>query len=130
MAIALEVFDQVNTNREPAVTLRLVSNKLTVAELIKQRVKQEVDEYNEKQPEIFRGLVQPTAAERLLNGFKLKKNKTLNVESQQKAALKGFEAGSIFLLVDDRQIEALDEIIEVHRDTEVIFLKLVPLIGG
>jgi hypothetical protein len=34
------------------------------------------------------------------------------------------------LLVDDRQVEELEEVIEIRPDTTVTFLKLVPLVGG
>ena len=34
------------------------------------------------------------------------------------------------MLVDDRQVDELDEEIEIRPDTTVTFLKLVPLLGG
>jgi hypothetical protein len=34
------------------------------------------------------------------------------------------------MLVDDRQAESLDQSFEVKVDTEVTFVKLVPLVGG
>jgi hypothetical protein len=34
------------------------------------------------------------------------------------------------LLVDDRQVDELEEEIEIRPDTTVTFLKLVPLVGG
>jgi hypothetical protein len=35
-----------------------------------------------------------------------------------------------FVLVGDRQAESLDEPFEVKADTEVSFVKLMPLVGG
>jgi hypothetical protein len=34
------------------------------------------------------------------------------------------------MLVDDRQVEDLDEEIELRVSTEVSFVKLIPLVGG
>jgi hypothetical protein len=34
------------------------------------------------------------------------------------------------MVVDDRQVEALEEEIRVRPETQVTFLKLVPLVGG
>ena len=44
--------------------LDVPTEHLTVRELIRARVYQEVREYNLRQPEYFRGLVQPAGAER------------------------------------------------------------------
>ena len=41
-----------------------------------------------------------------------------------------FEKTGFLILVDDRQITDLDTEIEIHHDTAVSFLRLVPLIGG
>lgn len=45
-------------------------------------------------------------------------------------ALDGFETGSFFLFVDDRQVTSLDERILLRSTSEVVFLKLVALKGG
>ena len=58
--------------------LEVPSERMTVRELIRERVYQEVQDFNRKQGEqIFRGLVQPSDTERVLNGnregYRLKK---------------------------------------------------------
>ena len=45
-------------------------------------------------------------------------------------ALHGFERSHVIVLVDDRQVEALDEEIVLTPRTDVVFLRLVPLVGG
>jgi hypothetical protein len=36
----------------------------------------------------------------------------------------------VLLLVDDRQLEALSDVVTVRPETSITFLKLVPLAGG
>src|SRR3712207_1286847 len=44
-------------------TLEVLTERITLRELIRTRVHQEVRDYNLRQPEYFRGLVQPSGAE-------------------------------------------------------------------
>src|SRR3990172_3378797 len=54
-------------------SLEFLTERITVRELIRGRVYQEVQDYNLTQPEVFRSLVEPSDAERTLNGFELRK---------------------------------------------------------
>ncbi|NML50508.1 hypothetical protein HHL19_12640 [Streptomyces sp. R302] len=45
-------------------------------------------------------------------------------------ALDAFSRNGFLVLVGDRQIEDLDETVALGPDTEVVFLRLVPLVGG
>ena len=72
---------------KPVLELRLVSEKITARELIRRRVEREVDEYNRRPRRVFVGLVQPTDAERALNGFRMKRPRPLDPEEQVRAAL-------------------------------------------
>jgi hypothetical protein len=111
-------------------TLDCLTERLTVRELIRARIYQEVQDYNLKEPEHFRGLVQPTEAERTLNGFKLRQRRKIDWEEQFARALEAFERNGFFVLVGDKQAESLDEAFDVTVNTEVSFVKLVPLVGG
>lgn len=131
MATALTVHDEgTSGGRIRSFRLQLASERITVRELIERRVTQEVQEYNRAQPEFFEGLVQPTDAERVLNGYRLRKKRMLDAAEQCAKAIEAFQRAGFFLLVDDRQLERLDDEIAVRPDTEVRFVKLVPLIGG
>ena len=90
----------------------------------------EVEAYNECSPEIYRGLVQPKEAERVLGGFRVPSSRQLDWREQFEAARDAFSAGRILLLVDDRQVERLDEAVTIGTSTTATFLKLVPLVGG
>lgn len=111
-------------------TLDCLTERMTVRELIRARIYQEVQDYNQKAPEYFRGLVEPTQAERTLNGFKLKANRQIDWQEQFQRACEAFGRNRFFVLVGDKQAATLDEEFEVKVDTEVSFVKLVPLVGG
>ena len=113
-----------------AFALDVPTERITVRELIRTRVYLEVRDYNLRQPEYFRGLVQPTDAERTLNGFKVRQGRRLDPEKQFERAIESFYRNGFLVLVNDRQVDELEEEIEVRPDTTVTFLKLVPLVGG
>lgn len=110
--------------------LDVPSETITVKELIRMRVFQEVEAYNNNRKPVFNGLVQPTDTEKTLNGFKFKIPKKVDPGKQYSAAIEAFKANRIIVLVDNLQVEDLDEVIDVDDSTRVSFLKLVPLVGG
>ena len=115
-----------------AFPLEFPSERVTIRELIRERVYQEVSDYNarSKQRGLFRGLVQPTDTERALNGFKVPKNREIDWQAQFALALDAFGRNGFFILVDDRQAETLDEAFVIGPRTQVSFVKLTPLVGG
>ena len=122
-------FDVGNDNDE-GFALDVSAERITVRGLIRARVYREVRDHNLRQPELFRGLVQPTGAERTLNGFKVRRGRRIDPERQFEGAIESFYRNGFIVLVNDRQVGGLDEEIEVRPDTTVVFLKLVPLVGG
>jgi len=110
--------------------LDVPDERITVWELIRARVYREVYQYNVDRPEYFQGLIQPSDAERFLNGFKMRRNRTIDPERQFQMAIKAFYRNGFIVLLDDRQVDELEEEIEIRPDTTVTFLKLVPLVGG
>ncbi len=112
------------------LTLDVLSETITVRELIRSRVYQEVQDFNTRKPELFQGLVQPSEAEKTLNGYKVRKGREVDFKRQFEAAVQAFEANRVVVLVDNRQAESLEEEIVIAPQTQVSFLKLVPLVGG
>lgn len=110
--------------------LEFETERITLRELIRSRVYQEVKEYNAKHPEFFRGLVRPTDAEQTLSGFRVKNGRHIDWQKQFQKALDAFQGNGVIILVDDHQTENLDEEITITSKTQVTFLKLVPLVGG
>ncbi len=111
-------------------SLDFLTERVTVRELIRSRVYQEVQDYNLRQPEQFHGLVQPDDAERTLNGFKLRKPRPLDWKRQYERAVEAFEKNQVLILVNDRQAESLDQEIEIKPGAQVTFLRLTMLVGG
>ncbi len=127
----LAVHDETTAGqRTNTLTLDLLTERVTVRELIRARIYQEVQDHNRSGATVFRGLVQPTDTEKTLNGFKFSKPRQLDWEEQYGRALEAFQRNGFFVLVGDRQAEGLDEEFEVTPGTEVSFVKLVPLVGG
>ncbi|MFJ4711048.1 hypothetical protein [Streptomyces sp. NPDC088785] len=118
-------------HRDTAFGLETAEERLTVRELIRRRVFQEVAEFNASPATgVFRGLVQPEHTERVLNGYALRTPRRIDAETQTERALTAFRGNGFLVLVGDRQFTDPDEEIELGRDAEVTFLKLVALVGG
>jgi hypothetical protein len=134
MSTTLKIRDEttfsLGADGERVFTLDLPEERITVRDLIRARVNREVLDYNLDQPEYFQGLVQPSDAERSLNGFKMRKRRRIDPERQFELARRAFYSNGFILLIDDRQVDELEEEIEIRADTTVTFLKLVPLVGG
>jgi len=68
MSTSTTVKDETASGQSTGETvLEFLSEEVTVRELIRSRLFQEVQDYNRRQPEHFRGLVQPTDAEQTLS---------------------------------------------------------------
>ena len=107
------------------------ANELTtVKEIIETRVAAEVKTYNNKMPEYFHGLVQPSDAEKTLNGYKLKDRKKVDSEKQSLIALDAFQKNGFFILIDNIQSESLEQMLVINDKTNISFIKLTPHVGG
>lgn len=93
--------------------LELAAERITLRELIAARVRAEVEAFNHAPDTVFHGLVQPAEAEAAVNGFRLRRKRQIDWGPQLEKALAGFESGRILVLAGDRQIESLDENLDV-----------------
>lgn len=112
------------------IMIEIQSESTSAREIITARVTQEVADYNSKAGDKFNGLVQPTDAERSLNGYRLKTDRFIDSEKQVYVALDAFQKNGFFMLIDNTQIESLDQEVLVRPDTHISFIKLTPLVGG
>lgn len=113
------------------VLLEFQTQTVTVKEIIENRVTTEVEAYNQKMPDYFKGLIEPTEAEKTLNGYKLKQSKRrIDSEQQVYTALDAFQKNGFFMLIDNFQAESLEQLIELQPSTTISFIKLTPLVGG
>jgi len=96
--------------------------RISARELVRLRVREEVARFNAApaQGGLFGGLVRPNDPAR----------RRLDWEAQADAACAGFASNAFVMIAGDRQIEDLDEVIDLERAQAVAFIKLMPLVGG
>ncbi len=131
MNLTLTIQDTTGTGKVTnSVDVSFEHELVTVKEIIEARVLKEVSEYNTRIPEYFMGLVQPTDAEKTLNGYRLKDRKKIDPEKQVYVALHAFMQNGYFILVNNKQAETLEQEVIITPATTVRFVKLTPLVGG
>jgi len=131
MPVTIHIWDEVIPGQRfssDAVTVQ--QSETTAREIIRNRVQQEVERHNQSLPEVFHGLVQPEESEQILNGYRMRTKRPLDWEVQVERTCSSFERNGFLVLVDGRQVCELDERIDLRPESEVQFVKLVPLVGG
>ncbi|MEV0615333.1 hypothetical protein AB0I81_18570 [Nonomuraea sp. NPDC050404] len=112
-------------------TLAGLPERFSARELVRLRVREEVARYNSAPAARFQGLVRPVEAEVELNGYRMPAGvRRIDWERQADIAERAFQRNGFLLLVGDRQIDDLSEMIDLTADPVVSFVKLVPLVGG
>ncbi len=112
------------------IDLQFESDIITVKDLIVSRVKKEVEIYNSKVIKPYTGLVIPDKIEKFLNNKSPKLENLVDFEKQSYIALDGFMKNQFFVIINDKQVENLDEEVNLTSVKEVEFIKLTPLVGG
>lgn len=112
------------------IQIAVANETVTVKDIITARVSAEVEAYNNKLPEYFKGFIRPTESEKTLNGYKLKKHKKIDIEQQTFIAFDAFQKNGYLVLIDDQQAESLEQEVLVAKTTTISFVKLTPLVGG
>jgi hypothetical protein len=137
MAATLTIRDETTAPAEEKYVFELefTTQSITVAELIRERVYQEVDDYSRwargtSEAPWRRWLIEASDTERRLNGERVGGSLEIDWKQQFEVAKKAYQQGRILVLVGDRQTQSLDEVIEIRPDVEVTFLRLVQLVGG
>jgi len=136
MSVTITIRDETATGDVyHEIPLEFPSERIAVRELIRERVYQEVQDFNRQENErIFRGLVQPTDAERVLNGprqeYRLKQHRQIDWKPQFEKAIEAYERNGFFILIDDQQAESLEQEFTVKPRTQISFVRLTMLVGG
>lgn len=133
-----------NAPLEP-VFLELVSELITLRELIRRTVAQQIQELTITQRLDAAGTQAALARQYLsedevaaqAEAGRVKMPATeeslgprVNVEAEITKALRAFKAQRFFVFVGGRQVENLDEELDFAQQTQVTFLRLTPLRGG
>ena len=136
MPVTLTIRDETSSGKVyNEFPLEFPSERIAVRDLIRERVYQEVQDFNrEKGDQVFHGFVQPTDTERVLNGdrteFRLKKHRDIDWKEQFNEATAAFDRNGFLVLIDNTQAETLDQEFEIRAGTQVSFVKLTLLVGG
>jgi hypothetical protein len=107
--------------------LELDAAELTVAELIRGRVTMELARAAADPG--YRPLVEQSADELLLNGPRPDRAAP-SPDVAVVRALEAFARGRFMVLVDGRQASSAGEVLRLEPDSQVVFLRLLPLRGG
>ena len=131
MGVTVTIRDQATAGGTSGTyTLADIATEITLRDLIRTRVREEVAEYNAAPSGIFNGLVMPDGARTTSDGFVLPMPRRIEWERQADAAIEAFRHNGFVVLVGDRQVTDLDEQLHLSADTDVRFIRLVPLAGG
>jgi hypothetical protein len=129
MPLTLSLHDETTAGENrSAGTFQFDAATLTLHEIIRLRVEQEVARFNAAEYEVFQGLIQPEESERILNGVRTRP--VLDWQQQFAKAIAAFKGNGFLVLLDDRQIVDLDETLHLTPQSRITFLRLVPLVGG
>ncbi|SEW35205.1 hypothetical protein SAMN05428988_4295 [Chitinophaga sp. YR573] len=110
--------------------LELDTSGITIRELIRSRVYEDVKAFNSNGSIPYMGLVQPRAEELLLNPVRSNGVAKKDPAEQVDLALKAFDKNGFLLLINNKQYTDPDETVRLQPDATISFIKLVPLVGG
>jgi hypothetical protein len=131
MPTTVTIHDQTPAgDRTHSFTLDFLSTHVTVRQLIRSRVYQEVQDHNARKSDTFQGLVQPAGSHPTPDGFKLPKPRDINWKTQFEKALEGFQKSAFHILVDGQQLARLDDEVDLNPNAQITFIKHSPIIGG
>ncbi len=114
--------------------LELSGERVTAKELIRSRVFQKVKDYNasQSQREDYTSdkLVPRKESELTLNGRRDEMNPMADWQTEFRHAIESFRKNQILVLVDEKQLTNLDEVVQLNATSEISFLRLTVLAGG
>ncbi|PSF30031.1 hypothetical protein C7H19_24065 [Aphanothece hegewaldii CCALA 016] len=109
---------------------------ITLRELLTQVVLAEVEAFRTRSEE--RRLIKTLSPSEIRTGVEKGKIdmggrdivQTVDPQEAVDTVLQAFEDGFYFVFVDEQQQETLDSIVSLKTDSQLMFLRLVPLVGG
>jgi len=107
-----------------------IASRTTLRDLIRTRVREEVAAANADPAREHRTLVQPHDRERTLNSVRSRVPRWIDWEEQARVAEDAFQRNGFFVIVADRQVDDLDEELDLVDADAVRFVRLTPLVGG
>ncbi len=134
MGVMIQFFDKkfLETDRSVLFEMEFNTSFVSARDLISSRVEQEYAARKENRGFGKISLVEVSEYEKELNTSLVSQNETenKNIKSFVNFALKAFESNGFFMLINDKQVESLDEVIEVLPGLQVEFFELPAIVGG
>jgi len=122
MRVSVAVRDESTSGKSVAThVLHDIPAAITLRDLIRTRVRDEVARHNADRAEAFAGLVTPEPGPR---------GRTIDWQRQADVAVEAFGRNGFFVIVDSRQVTELDDELALTADSEIRFVRLVALVGG
>lgn len=120
--------------------LKLSSERITLADLIQQKVIAKINQFNQNlKNQSFKNPFL-TEAENILNQATYQKRMEAQKKQMEAArldpekagydALAAFQKNAFFVIIDGQQKEKLEEELLLNDNSEVRFIRLTPLVGG
>jgi hypothetical protein len=128
--MAVTIRDELVSGGQTGLVVLDVPDVISLRDLIRLRVREEVARYNAQPTDHFRGLVRPAGAEEERAGYRMPRRQRIDWERQADAALTAFTGNGFLVFVGDRQVDDLDERLHLDEASNVSFVRLVPLVGG
>jgi hypothetical protein len=113
-----------------------VSESLTLRKLLTQIVQAEIHTFRDRQSQRsitkVLGLVEIEAgvAQGKITSGGSDLQQTVNEQQAIDNALQSFQDGFYLVFIDDQQQEDLADLVDLKADSELLFLRLTPLVGG
>jgi hypothetical protein len=129
---SLTIVDRTSTGDPTgSITLPGLPDRITLRELIRLRVREEVARYNLRPSDVFHGLVQPVGSEPAIDGFKMPARRPIDWQTHADVAIDRFLSNGFFVLVNGKQVVDLETRLDLNVEhLDVRFIRLTPLVGG
>ncbi len=110
------------------ITIESIDSRITLRDLIRIQVREEVARYNATLTGIFRGLAMPAGALPASGGFALPAGRGVEWEQQADRTLDAWAHGGFSVRVGDRWVSSLNEVLELTAESDIRFVRLVRLV--
>ncbi|MCR9197654.1 MAG: hypothetical protein NXI04_03325 [Planctomycetaceae bacterium] len=111
-------------------SIDILTETITVRELLRSRVHQQIKDHNMRRLGAFQGIIERGETEAALNADRLRKKTVMDWKPYFERAAEAYQRNQILVLVGDRQTESLEEQVQIQPGTEIVFMRLTPLVGG
>ena len=102
-------------------------DRVTVRQILRCRVREEAARHNIAPRSPYRGLVPPAAVRVATEPDSMRQPPRLRADEQMAAAEEAFTHDRFVILVDDRRVESLDEVVDLRTDPYVAFIRDLPV---